>query len=99
MISVKESSILNNITCVLNVVVLISIVIIGMFAVDFNNWFLEPKSIANWTDARTNTSYSCNTTSKCGEGGFLPFGFSGVISGAAKCFYAFIGKCPFLTTG
>jgi hypothetical protein len=35
---------------------------------------------------------TCESSKRCGSGGYVPFGLEGVIKGTAKCFYAYIGK-------
>ena len=45
----------------------------------------------NYKFSKYNSILFQGTTMPCGVGGFFPYGFQGVVAGAATCFYAFIG--------
>lgn len=53
---------------------------------DPNNWKLDANACQN--TAKNVTGLKCNKDS---DGGFFPYGFKGVMRGAATCFYSFIG--------
>ncbi|XP_027198539.1 cationic amino acid transporter 2-like [Dermatophagoides pteronyssinus] len=82
-VGVKESTRFNSIFTGINLLVVIFVVIAGSFHIDFHNWNLSKDEIPQ----------------NAGKGGFMPYGFSGMMSGAATCFYAFIGFDVIATTG
>ncbi|XP_052819610.1 high affinity cationic amino acid transporter 1-like isoform X2 [Mya arenaria] len=86
-VGVKESSRFNNLFTVVNLLVVTYIIICGAFKADSANWNIDPKQVKDF-----------NSTD-VGSGGFMPFGFSGMFSGAATCFYAFVGFDAIATTG
>ncbi|GBM60617.1 High affinity cationic amino acid transporter 1 [Araneus ventricosus] len=83
-LGVRGSSVFNNVCTILNLLVVTYAVIVGLFKVNIHNWKLTPEELPS---------------SKFGTGGFFPYGFRGVMSGAATCFYGYVGFDCIATTG
>lgn len=84
---VKESTMLNNIFTLVNLGTVVTVIVSGLFKASPSNWTIPKASIPP------------DVAAKAGNGGFLPFGVSGVMAGAAKCFYGFVGFDCVATTG
>ncbi|XP_049597956.1 solute carrier family 7, member 3 [Syngnathus scovelli] len=91
---VSESALVNKIFTGINLVVLGFVIISGFVKGDAANWNL---TLENYTTFR-NESNNSNVEKEFGTGGFAPFGLAGVLSGAATCFYAFVGFDCIATT-
>ncbi|XP_058269460.1 high affinity cationic amino acid transporter 1b isoform X2 [Hemibagrus wyckioides] len=95
---VKESAMVNKVFTCINVLVLLFVVIAGLIKGSLKNWNLNPAEILNKTTS-ANETLILPSPASLGDGGFMPFGISGVLSGAATCFYAFVGFDCIATTG
>ncbi|KAH8368700.1 hypothetical protein KR084_005619, partial [Drosophila pseudotakahashii] len=82
-VGAKESTRVNNVFTMLNLGVVLFVIIAGLFKVSSSNWTI-PKS---------------QVPEGYGDGGFMPYGVSGIIKGAAICFYGFIGFDCIATAG
>ncbi|XP_022163257.1 cationic amino acid transporter 2-like [Myzus persicae] len=82
---VRESTMINNVFTVVNLLTVVTVILSGLFKVNSYNWSIPKQDIPKGA--------------KGGEGGFMPFGWAGVTAGAAKCFYGFIGFDSVATTG
>lgn len=104
-IGVKESATLTKIFTMLNLLVLSFISLCGMFTEHWSNWSMDAAAVPNATECALITDifeqheHCCARADGCGEGGFTPYGFSGIIAGAATCFFAFVGFDVIATTG
>uniref|UniRef100_A0A8D8WU16 Cationic amino acid transporter 2 n=1 Tax=Cacopsylla melanoneura TaxID=428564 RepID=A0A8D8WU16_9HEMI len=84
---VKESTRINSILTFLNLGTVVTIVLSGSTKLNFANWTIPRQSIPP------------QYRSTAGNGGFFPFGVSGVMAGAAKCFFGYVGFDAIATTG
>lgn len=85
----KESSFINTICTSINLIIVLFVIISGIWKVNTDNWFLSKDEAID----------QCKDNPNVGEGGFAPFGINGIIKGAAKCFYGFIGFDCIATAG
>lgn len=95
---VKESALVNKVFTCINVLVLGFVVISGFVKGSVKNWNLTEQDIYN----TSHNIFKDNQTQEeklYGVGGFMPYGWKGVLSGAATCFYAFVGFDCIATTG
>lgn len=74
-IGAKESSRVNNIFTLINLSVVVTVIISGLWKVRVSNWSIPAEEVGE----------------EHGTGGFAPYGVKGVIQGAARCFFGFIG--------
>ncbi|NXW19644.1 CTR3 protein, partial [Circaetus pectoralis] len=93
---VSESALVNKIFTAVNLVVLGFVIIAGFVKGDIKNWQLSEEDYINhsYLDPLDDISKKA-----FGSGGFVPFGLEGILTGAATCFYAFVGFDCIATTG
>ncbi|XP_045895374.1 cationic amino acid transporter 3a [Micropterus dolomieu] len=93
----SESALVNKIFTGINLVVLGFVIISGFVKGDTHNWNLVEEDYVSFIN-KSNSSGTLKVEEEFGEGGFAPFGMAGILSGAATCFYAFVGFDCIATT-
>uniref|UniRef100_A0A452DMJ0 Cationic amino acid transporter C-terminal domain-containing protein n=1 Tax=Capra hircus TaxID=9925 RepID=A0A452DMJ0_CAPHI len=86
----RESTLVYKVFTVINLLVLSFVILSGFLKGDLRNWELTEQDYKLHTSGSTDT-YSLERLDPLGSGGFMPFGFEGILHGAATCFYAFLG--------
>ncbi|XP_007536020.1 cationic amino acid transporter 3 isoform X1 [Erinaceus europaeus] len=91
----SESALVTKVFTGVNLLVLGFVIVSGFIKGDLHNWRLK-KEDYEMAKAELNNTQSLGPL---GAGGFVPFGFQGILRGSATCFYAFVGFDCIATTG
>ncbi|XP_063597840.1 cationic amino acid transporter 2-like isoform X2 [Penaeus indicus] len=100
-VGVKESSMMNNVFTFINLVVITYVIIAAGTQAKAENWAI-PEAEVEATCTNPNTTcivVEKDNSTDYGTGGFAPYGFSGIMQGAATCFFGFVGFDCIATTG
>ncbi|XP_055408296.1 cationic amino acid transporter 3-like isoform X2 [Bubalus kerabau] len=92
---VYESTLINKVFMGLNILVLSFIIVSGFIKGNLHNWKLVEQ---DYTLAAAGSG-DADSLGLLGSGGFVPFGFDGILQGAATCFYAFVGFAHIVNAG
>ncbi|XP_068204260.1 high affinity cationic amino acid transporter 1-like [Palaemon carinicauda] len=92
-LGVKESIMFNNLCTGLNLIVVVYTIITAATQADPYNWRI-PEDRLNETCTQPS-----DDGHDWGVGGFAPYGFAGIMQGAATCFFGFVGFDCIATTG
>ncbi|NWH61374.1 CTR3 protein, partial [Geococcyx californianus] len=93
---VSESALVNKIFTAVNLLVLGFVIIAGFVKGNIENWQLSEEDYINISYLFPQDD---DKKKNFGSGGFVPFGLEGILTGAATCFYAFVGFDCIATTG
>ncbi|XP_036278625.1 cationic amino acid transporter 3-like [Pipistrellus kuhlii] len=91
----RQSALVTKVFTSVNLLVLSFIVLSGFLTGRLHHWQLTGQDYA-LAESEANGTVSLGPL---GAGGFVPFGFQGVLRGAATCFYAFVGFDRISTAG
>ena len=92
---------MNILANVANVLIIIVIIGYGWTKADLRNWkisiedkFANSSSSYSYITSSKPPSklFTCNSTTLCGKGGFMPFGVDGIFKSVINGMYAYIGK-------
>uniref|UniRef100_A0A480KUJ5 Cationic amino acid transporter 3 n=1 Tax=Sus scrofa TaxID=9823 RepID=A0A480KUJ5_PIG len=95
LLGVHDSALVSKVSAGINVLLLSFMILSGFIKGDLHNWQLTEQ------DYKLATSVSSDSYSlgPLGSGGFVPFGFEGILRGAAMPFYSYFGLNAIITTG
>ncbi|XP_054443245.1 cationic amino acid transporter 3-like [Pteronotus mesoamericanus] len=91
----RESALVTKVFTGLNLLVLSFVILCGFIKGDVHHWQLTEQDY----ELAKNGSNDTSSLGPLGSGGFVPFGFDGILRGAATCFYAFVGFDCIATAG